>query len=121
MRRVHVRQTYLHARGRKRAGRRLGPLDEADRVLEVRLEVAPLRRRDALEAEEIEVRDVRIARVAVADGEGRARHVPGDPELAARAADEGGLAAAELAGHRDDIAGDELASHLARYRHGLLW
>src|SRR5439155_5656264 len=118
MRRVHVRQTYLHARGRKRAGRRLGPLDEADRVFEVRLEVAPLRRRDAPEAEEIEVRDVRIARVAVADGEGRARHVRSDAELAAGAADEGGLAAAELARDHDDVAGRELTREPPCYGFG---
>ena len=65
---IHVRQTYLDARRREGIGRRLGPLDEADRVLEVRLEVAPLGGGEALEAVEVEVRDVhRLGRVAVAD------------------------------------------------------
>src|SRR5205823_14883876 len=39
---IHVRQTYLDARRGEGAGRRLRPLDEADRVLEVRLELPPL-------------------------------------------------------------------------------
>ena len=76
---------------------RLGPFDEADRVDEVQLEVPPFRRRKALETEEIQVRDVRVSRVTVADGEGRARHGDFDAERAAGAADEGRLAAAELA------------------------
>src|SRR5919108_6575644 len=102
---IHVRQTYLHAHGRERADRGLGPLDEADRVFEVRFEVAPLRRRQALEAEEIEVRDVRVGRVAVPDREGRARHRRRDPERAAGAPNERGLAATELAGDGDHVTG----------------
>jgi hypothetical protein len=53
--RVHVRQTYRDPHRWERAGRRLGPLHEADRVLEVRLEIAPLGRGEALEAEEVEM------------------------------------------------------------------
>src|SRR5919197_2390253 len=121
MRRVHVGQTYLGAHGRQLAGRGLGPLDEADRVLEVRLEVAPLGRGHALEAEEIEVRDVRVAWIAIADGEGRARHVGPHPERAASTADEGRLTAPELARDRDDVAGNELARQTRRDFLGLDW
>src|SRR5439155_9052301 len=106
--RVHVRQTYRDPHRWERAGRRLGPLDEADRVLEVRLEIAPLGRGEPLEPEEVEVRDVGVAGVAVADGEGRARDRRCDAERPACAADEGRLAAAELARDRDDVADDEL-------------
>src|SRR4029079_11551526 len=116
MRRVHVGQTYLDAHRRQRTGRGLGPFDEADRVLEVRLEVAPLGGGEALKAEEIEVRDVRIAGVAVTDREGRARHAGGHAERAAGAADERGLAAAELARDRDDVSGNEVARELSRER-----
>src|SRR5436309_338057 len=107
MRRVHVRQTYRDPHGWERTGRRLGPLDEADRVLEVRLEIAPFGRREPLEAEEIEVRDVRLARVPVPDGEGRARDRRGHAERPACAADEGRLAAPEVARDGDHVAADE--------------
>ena len=92
-------------RGRRKHRRaRLGPLDEHDRVVEVRLEVAPLRRRDAREAVEVEVRDVDRAGVAVADREGRARDRRGHAERAAGAAHERRLARAELARDGDDVA-----------------
>src|SRR5204863_6067132 len=95
---VHVGQTYRDPHRWERTGRGLGPFDEADRILEVRLEVAPLRRRETLEAEEVEMRDLRVARVPVADREGRASDRRRDAERPARAADEGRLAAAEVAG-----------------------
>src|SRR6185312_9704181 len=60
--------------------------------------------RKALETEEIEVGDVRISRVTVADREGGARHGDVDTESPARAADEGRLAGSELAGHGHDVA-----------------
>src|SRR4029079_16798801 len=63
MRRIHVRQTYLGAHRRQRTRRGLGPLDKADRVREVLLQVAPLGRGEALEAKEIEVRAVRVGLV----------------------------------------------------------
>ena len=66
----------------------LRPLDEHDRVVEVRLEVAPLGRGQAAEAVEVEVGHVRVPRVAVADRERRARDRRGDAERAAGAADE---------------------------------
>src|SRR5436190_9109405 len=62
--RVHVAQPYRRARVGQNARAGFRPLDEADRAGEVRLEVAPLRRRDVLEPEQVEVRDVRRALVA---------------------------------------------------------
>ncbi len=53
-----VLEAHRDAGGGKADEPRLGPLDEDDGVLEVGLEVAPLRRREPAEAEEIEVRDV---------------------------------------------------------------
>jgi hypothetical protein len=103
-----MRQTYLDAHGREGSGRCLRPLDEADRVLEVRLEIAPLGRRKTLKAIEIEVGDIRPARIAVADREGRARHRALDPERPARAAHESRLPGAELARDGDDVAEAEL-------------
>src|SRR6058998_1692363 len=101
-----MRQTYLDTRRREGIGRSLGPLDEADRVLEVGLEVAPLGGGEALEAVEVEVRHVhRLGRVAVADRERRARNRNRHAERAAGAADEGCLAAAELARDRDHVTG----------------
>src|SRR3954453_8604602 len=84
--------------GRQVAAGRLGPLHEADGAVEVGLEVAPLRRRHAGEAVQVEVRDVDAAVVAVTDREGGARDRLRDAELTARSADEGRLAGAEVAG-----------------------
>ncbi len=82
----------------------LGPFHEHDGVLEVRLEVPPLRRRHAAEAKQIEMGYVRLVpSVAVADGEGRARDRGFDAERAAGAANEGGLSGPELAGDGDDV------------------
>jgi hypothetical protein len=48
-------ELHLDPRGRKNTGARLRPFDEDNGVVEVRLEVPPLRRRDAAEAKEVEV------------------------------------------------------------------
>jgi len=94
----------------------LRPLDERDRVVEVRLEVPPLRSRDVAEAEEVEVRDVDASVIAVTDREGRARDRPGHAERATGAAHERRLAGAQLARDGDDVArlqvGDELGGQL---------
>src|SRR5947208_3744440 len=106
---IHVRQTYRDAHGREDARSRLGPFDEADCILEIGLQITPLRGRDALESKEIEVGDVRVSGVAVADGEGRARHGHLDPERAAGAANERRLAGAELARDGDHVANQQPA------------
>ena len=109
--------TQRHARGGRRQPALAGfrPFDEDDRVVEVRLEVAPLLRVDADEAEEVEVADVRVAGVPVPDREGRAGHRRGHAERAARAPDEGRLPGAELTGDGDDVAEVEACeSHLFR-------
>jgi hypothetical protein len=61
-----------------------------------------------VETVEIEVGDIRAARIAVADREGRARHGNLDPERTARAAHEGRLPGAELARDGDDVAEAEM-------------
>jgi hypothetical protein len=83
---------------------RLGPLDEYDRVVEVRLEIAPLRRRHVSEAKEVEVRHVDSTLVPLTDGVRRARDWTFDAERARGAADERRLAGAELARDRHDVA-----------------
>src|SRR5207245_3058660 len=88
----------LDARRRQDSRARLRPFDEHDRVVEIRLQVAPLRRGDVAEAEEIEMGHVDATPIAVADREGRARDGPLHAECAARPAYEGRLAGAELAG-----------------------
>src|SRR5213078_4318718 len=99
-------QTHGVARRRENALPRLGPLNERDRLVEVRLEVAPLGRGDAFEAVEVEVGHLPAVRVvAVPDRVRRARHPLPDPEGRAGAAHEGRLPAAELAGDRDDVPG----------------
>ena len=69
----------------------LRPLDEDDRVVEVRLEVAPLGGRHLHEPVEVEVRDVDDSSVAMPDRERRARHRRGYTERAAGSPYEGGL------------------------------
>ena len=103
-----VPQPHTDARRRQDAVSRLGPLDEDDRVLEVRLEIRPLRGRDAGEAEEVEVGDVGLALIAVPDRVRRARHRGGHAEGPARTADERRLARPELTRHGDDVARREL-------------
>src|SRR5581483_8986618 len=101
---VEVPEARRHPCRREPARARLGPLDEADRVLEVRLQRAPFRRVDPLEAVEVEVAH---APVAVPDRVRRTRHGPVDAERAGGPADERRLARAELARDRHDVAGLE--------------
>src|SRR4029078_10856361 len=68
-----VLESHLDPRGRKDTGAGLRPFDEDNGVVEVRLEVPPLRRRHAAEAKEVEVRHVDASLVAVADRVRRAR------------------------------------------------
>src|SRR5919106_6580647 len=104
---------------RERTGAGLRPLHEYDRVLEVRLQVSPLRSREAHEAIEVEMRDVDLAGVAVTDSEGGARDRLGHAESAAGAADERRLPRAELARDRDDVADAEPLGEAGGERLGL--
>src|SRR5205085_9605626 len=106
--RLSVGEPRPHPHRRKVVARRLRPLHEDDGAVEVRLEITPLGRRDALEAEEVEVRDGDPALVAMADRVRRARDRPADAEAPAGAADEGRLAGAELARDGDDVARAQL-------------
>ena len=63
--------------------------------------------------EEIEVGDLDASAIAMPDREGRARHGLLDPERPARAPDEGGLPAAELARDGHDVPWLEPAASLA--------
>jgi hypothetical protein len=111
-----VLEAHGDAHGRQDSGSRLGPLDEDDRVVEVGLEVSPLRRGDVPEAEEVEMRDVDAPVIAVADREGRARDGIRHAQRTACPPDEGRLAGAELPGDGDDVpnsqVGDELRCEL---------
>ena len=99
-------------RHRQRMRTGLWPFDEHDRVVEVRLEIPPLRGGDVAKAEEVEVRDVHTPVVAVADGEGGARDRLRDAERPGPASDEGRLAGAELAGDGDHVADAEVCGEL---------
>jgi hypothetical protein len=89
-------ESHLDARSRKNPGAGLRPFDEDDSVVEVRLEVPPLGRRDSAEAKEVEMRHVDAPFVAVADGVCRARDCSFDTERTARTPYKGRLAGAEL-------------------------
>ena len=67
---------YDRARPREPGAAVLGPLDEGNRAIEVRLEVAPILRVEPGEPVEVEMRDRRRRLVAVADRERRARDRP---------------------------------------------
>src|SRR6478735_5294878 len=81
----------------------LGPLDERNGSVEVRLEVAPFGGGEPREAVQVEVGDGEGAVVEVADRKCGARDRLLDLELPARAPDERRLARAELALHEDDV------------------
>ena len=70
---IHVPQTDLGACGRKKPGASLRPLDESDGVVEVALEVPPLRIGHALEAVKVEMGNVNLTAIEMADGVGRTR------------------------------------------------
>jgi hypothetical protein len=113
--RIASRVFDRHGRAQRRecVHTRLRPFDEHERVVEVRLQVAPLRRRQPAEAVEVEVRDREaVAVVAVADRERRAGDGNVDADGAAGAADERRLSGSQLAGDGDDVAGCELAREL---------
>lgn len=101
---VLVPQTNDEARARKPTASGFRPLDETDRVLEVRLEITPLSRGDGFKPVQVEVRDVSVASVAMPDCECRARHRHVHTEGPARTPDEGRLSGAELPGDGYDIA-----------------
>jgi hypothetical protein len=101
-------EPHLHPRSRKNTGSRLRPFDEDNGVVEIRLEVPPLGRRDAAEAKEVEMRHVDPPLVAMADRVRRARDSSFDAEGAARTAYEGGLAGAELARDGHHVARTQL-------------
>src|SRR4051794_20986493 len=91
------------ARGWEPVASVLGPLDERDRAVEVRLEIAPLLRVEAGDAVEVEVRHRRRGLVAVADRERRAGDGLGDAERPGGSTDERRLARPELAGDGDHV------------------
>src|SRR3954470_19409228 len=69
----------------------LGPLDEGDRAVEVRLEVAPFLRVETGDAVQVEVRDGHARLVAMADREGRAGNGLTDAESPRGTSHERGL------------------------------
>ena len=118
-RRVDVLEQERRARaaGRRQTG--VGPLDEGDGVVEVGLEVAPLRRAEPDEPVEVEMSDRCRAPIQMADRERRARHRSLDPERPAGTAHERRLACAELAPEEHDVAGPEERREQAAERLGL--
>src|SRR6478672_1881087 len=122
MRLVDVLEGHRGAHRREPGARVLGPLDEGNRAIEVRLQVAPLLGAEKADAVEIEVRDRHGRRVAVADRVRRARDRLPDAERAAGAAHERRLARAKVAGDRDDVArpepGGEAGAELLGLRRG---
>src|SRR6266498_3021014 len=86
MRLTEVPQTDGRPRHRQEASARFRPFDEGDGILEVVLQVPPLRVRHAVEAVKVEVRNRRTSLVEVADGVRRARPGLFDAERAGRAA-----------------------------------
>jgi hypothetical protein len=85
----------------------LGPLDEGDGAVEVRLQVAPLLGIESGDPVQVEVRDRRRSLVTVSDRERRAGDGARHPERSRRPAHERGLPGAQVARDRDDIARGE--------------
>src|SRR5919109_2907687 len=117
---TEVPQTDSGPRRGQETGSGLRPFHECDRVVEVALEVAPLRGGHAFETVEIEVRDRNAAAVDVADRVARARHGALDTKGAAGAPNEGRLATPELPGNGDDVSDVELGGERRGDSLGLL-
>ena len=113
-------QQDVKAWRRERLAGSLRPLDEADRPVEVRLEIAPLGRRDALESIEVEMRDIYASTVPMTNREGGAGNGPGHAQSAACPSHERRLAGAELPRDGDHVAGLELRGQLGGDPLGLL-
>src|SRR6185312_10029227 len=80
----------------------LGPFDEGDRAVEVRLEVTPLLGIEPGDPVQVEMRDRRRRLVPVPDRERRARNGPAHTQGARGSSDERRLPRAELARDRHD-------------------
>src|SRR2546422_11141827 len=111
---VAVLEAHLDPRSRKNSCSCLRPLDEDDRVVEVGLQISPLRCRDAAETEEVEMGDVDASLVPVADGVRRARDRSLDAERTACAPDERRVARTELSGDGHDVAGTQVGREPSR-------
>src|SRR5581483_2930500 len=120
MRFVDVPEGNRRPRAREPVAAVLGPFDEGDRAVEVRLEIAPLLRVEARDAVEVEMRDRNRRLVAVPDREGRARDSAGHTERPCRTADERRLSRTELSRDGDDVARGELRREPPRERLRLL-
>src|SRR5581483_6726151 len=100
----------------------VGPLDDGDAVaVEQLLEPQVDQLGEAAGTVRVEVVDRQAAAVVVDQHEGRARHVPGDPEAARQSLQEARLPGAQLSGARDHRTGPEagaqrLADRLGRRR-----
>src|SRR5438093_879613 len=105
---VAVLEAHLEPRRRKNSGPCLRPLDEDHCVVEVGLQISPLRCGNAAETEEIEMRHIDAALVPVADRVGRTRDRSLDAERTACAPDERRLPRTELSGDGHDVAGTEV-------------
>src|SRR4029079_13343236 len=92
-------QDMKSRRGQRVAGS-LRPLDEADRSVEIRLEIAPLGRRDALESIEVEMRDIYASTVPMTNREGGAGNGPGHAQSAACPSHERRVLGAQLRPHQ---------------------
>ena len=99
----------------------LGPLDEGDAPgAQVVLQQLGILCVQTLQAIEVQVRDGDVrAAVAVPDAEGRAGDGTGDAERPGGAADEGGLAGAELAVDEHQVARAQLSGQLGPEGFGL--
>jgi hypothetical protein len=105
---VAMLEPHLDPRLGKNTGAGLRPFDEDDGVIEVRLEISPLRRRDAAEPKEVEMRHVDASLVAVADRVRRARDRSFDTKRMACTPHEGRLAGTDLARDRHNVAGTQM-------------
>src|SRR3954453_22662214 len=112
----------VDARFREPVAAVLRPLDEGDRAIEVRLEVAPFLRVGTGDAVQVEVRDRHARLIAMADREGRAGDGLTDAESPCGTPHERGLPGPQIARDGHDVADRQLAkqTRLPRFR-PLLW
>lgn len=117
---LEVSQTHSSRWFSEELERDFRPLDEDERVLEIRLQFGPVRLGDDAEAIEIEMRNGHRPRVPMSNRERWARNGRSNAERAAGPTDKCRLPAAQFAGDSHEITHADMLCHFGGDSFGLV-